>query len=342
MLDWRSRCSAWRNGGSVSTGKTEAPSGASVIVLRRDAVLMVERARPPFAGLWSFPGGRAEPGEARRRRRGASFSRRPGLKSTVLSSSAPSSPAPDRSPFSLTVFAARAGGRLAEGRRRCAARRVRSAPRGARTADDRRRGRLDRPRHRRARGASAGMKSRRRDLAGGSSSRIERHEPLRPIALRPRTSCRSVWRGVGAGRRPDGFGEEPTGPRPDRPSRRRRSMKRSCCGSRRSSARFPFCAISAAIPTVPPGASEMSVCSPPKSRRRSAARGSSPASTTATRPSTPSTGPAPRRRGSPIARYLAEGQRWPATSAAATASSPAVNNPFTMSCAGLRLRVSDR
>ena len=30
---------------------------------RLRAVLMVKRARAPFAGLWSFPGGRTEPGE---------------------------------------------------------------------------------------------------------------------------------------------------------------------------------------------------------------------------------------------------------------------------------------
>jgi ADP-ribose pyrophosphatase YjhB (NUDIX family) len=36
---------------------------ASVIVLKRDAVCLVLRDRPPMAGLWSFPGGRLEPGE---------------------------------------------------------------------------------------------------------------------------------------------------------------------------------------------------------------------------------------------------------------------------------------
>ena len=40
-----------------------AAEGASVIVLKRDAVLMVERARAPFQGHWSFPGGRADPAE---------------------------------------------------------------------------------------------------------------------------------------------------------------------------------------------------------------------------------------------------------------------------------------
>ena len=37
---------------------------ASVIVLKRDAVCLVRRERPPMAGLWSFPGGRLEPGES--------------------------------------------------------------------------------------------------------------------------------------------------------------------------------------------------------------------------------------------------------------------------------------
>ena len=47
-----------------NTSKPEATEGASVIVLKRDAVLMVERARAPFQGLWSFPGGRAESSDA--------------------------------------------------------------------------------------------------------------------------------------------------------------------------------------------------------------------------------------------------------------------------------------
>jgi 8-oxo-dGTP diphosphatase len=45
------------------TSKPAATAGASMIVLRRDAVLMVERSREPSKGLWSFPAGRAEPGE---------------------------------------------------------------------------------------------------------------------------------------------------------------------------------------------------------------------------------------------------------------------------------------
>ncbi len=46
---------------SEPLGNSGARESASVIVLKRDAVLMVERGRAPFLGLWSFPGGRAEP-----------------------------------------------------------------------------------------------------------------------------------------------------------------------------------------------------------------------------------------------------------------------------------------
>lgn len=36
---------------------------ASVALVRRSDVLLVQRARPPSAGLWTLPGGRLEPGE---------------------------------------------------------------------------------------------------------------------------------------------------------------------------------------------------------------------------------------------------------------------------------------
>ena len=37
--------------------------GASIAVFRDGAVLIVERAKPPLAGVWSLPGGHVEPGE---------------------------------------------------------------------------------------------------------------------------------------------------------------------------------------------------------------------------------------------------------------------------------------
>lgn len=37
--------------------------GVSIGIWRADHVLIVRRGRPPLQGLWSFPGGRLEPGE---------------------------------------------------------------------------------------------------------------------------------------------------------------------------------------------------------------------------------------------------------------------------------------
>ena len=47
----------------MSLGAAGTIAGASVIVLKRDAVLLTLRTRPPFIDVWSFPGGRIEPGE---------------------------------------------------------------------------------------------------------------------------------------------------------------------------------------------------------------------------------------------------------------------------------------
>jgi 8-oxo-dGTP diphosphatase len=49
-------------------GKMHIPAhwpkaGASIALFRGDSVLLVERAKPPRAGLWSLPGGHIEPGE---------------------------------------------------------------------------------------------------------------------------------------------------------------------------------------------------------------------------------------------------------------------------------------
>jgi 8-oxo-dGTP diphosphatase len=46
----------------VST--SEVRLGASIAVFKGDTVLLVERARAPFRGLWSLPGGSIEPGES--------------------------------------------------------------------------------------------------------------------------------------------------------------------------------------------------------------------------------------------------------------------------------------
>jgi 8-oxo-dGTP diphosphatase len=52
----------------LSTRKDLAPpfNGASIAVLKDRTVLLVKRARPPYAGMWSLPGGKAEADEAPR------------------------------------------------------------------------------------------------------------------------------------------------------------------------------------------------------------------------------------------------------------------------------------
>lgn len=42
---------------------TRTPNAASVALITGDEVLLIQRARAPFSGLWTLPGGRLEPGE---------------------------------------------------------------------------------------------------------------------------------------------------------------------------------------------------------------------------------------------------------------------------------------
>ena len=85
------------------------PQAASLIVLKRDAVLMVERARPPFQGLWSFPGGRSEPGETVEATARRELLEETGLTVGPLLLLGAFQPAPEISAVELSVFAARAG-----------------------------------------------------------------------------------------------------------------------------------------------------------------------------------------------------------------------------------------
>jgi 8-oxo-dGTP diphosphatase len=42
---------------------TAEPNAASVALIDRERVLLIQRARPPYGGHWTLPGGRCEPGE---------------------------------------------------------------------------------------------------------------------------------------------------------------------------------------------------------------------------------------------------------------------------------------
>lgn len=42
---------------------TRPPNAASVALIDRDKVLLIQRARKPYFGMWSLPGGRLEAGE---------------------------------------------------------------------------------------------------------------------------------------------------------------------------------------------------------------------------------------------------------------------------------------
>jgi 8-oxo-dGTP diphosphatase len=83
--------------------------GASVIVLRREGVLMVERGRAPFQALWSFPGGRVGPGENAEAAARRELLEETGLEVGALVELGAFEPAPADAPLLLTVFAARAG-----------------------------------------------------------------------------------------------------------------------------------------------------------------------------------------------------------------------------------------
>ena len=93
----------------VSGNLGGATEGASMIVIRGDAVLMVERSRAPSKGLWSFPAGRAEPGETAEANARRELLEETGLTVGEVVRLGEFRPAGAPPQFRLTVFASRAG-----------------------------------------------------------------------------------------------------------------------------------------------------------------------------------------------------------------------------------------
>jgi 8-oxo-dGTP diphosphatase len=98
--------------GSESRNRGDTIPGASIIVLRRDAVLLVERSREPSKGLWSFPAGRAELGEDPETNARRELFEETGLTVGPVVRLGEFRPPADRR-FLITVFAARAGAGVA-------------------------------------------------------------------------------------------------------------------------------------------------------------------------------------------------------------------------------------
>jgi ADP-ribose pyrophosphatase YjhB (NUDIX family) len=92
-----------------SGNRPEVRHGASMVVIRRDAVLMVERSRAPAKGLWSFPAGRAEPGEDPEANARRELMEETGLTVGEVVRLGSFRPPEGVSGFHVTVFAARAG-----------------------------------------------------------------------------------------------------------------------------------------------------------------------------------------------------------------------------------------
>jgi ADP-ribose pyrophosphatase YjhB (NUDIX family) len=93
----------------ASGNRPKTIEGASMIVLRRNAVLMVERSREPSKGLWSFPAGRAEPGEDPETNARRELLEETGLAVGPVIWLGEFRPTLASSPFHINVFAARAG-----------------------------------------------------------------------------------------------------------------------------------------------------------------------------------------------------------------------------------------
>jgi len=89
--------------------KTNEPPirGVSAVVLKRDAVLMARRTRPPFENLWSFPGGHVEPADSLEHAARRELAEETGLAVGELVRLGTFAPMGENSDMRIAVFAAR-------------------------------------------------------------------------------------------------------------------------------------------------------------------------------------------------------------------------------------------
>jgi len=99
---------------SISKDAATARDGASIAVFKGRSVLLVKRARPPFAGLWSLPGGKTEGAEAPRETACRELMEETGLTARRIHPLGETSPCTGRLNNRIYSFFVEAGERVAD------------------------------------------------------------------------------------------------------------------------------------------------------------------------------------------------------------------------------------
>ena len=97
---------------SASAYLTASRDGASIAVFKDRMVLLVRRKHPPFAGLWSLPGGKTEPDETPRETAKRELKEETGIEAEIqgIVDTVRVAPETGRPNYRLTVFYGRASG----------------------------------------------------------------------------------------------------------------------------------------------------------------------------------------------------------------------------------------